>query len=356
VTGRGAVELVARHFRPASGKAFGASPPGRITFGRFHASAEAEHGEELVVVARSDEDVEIHGHGGRAAVDAILSALQSDGCRLVDWRELLAAETADRIEAEAAIALAEARTIRTASILFDQQSGVLRRAVDRIISRIDAGEANAAAAALDELLRFAPLGRRLTEPFRVTLAGRPNVGKSSLLNALVGYARAIVFDQPGTTRDVVTAITAMDGWLVELADTAGRRESTDPLESAGIERAARRVSSDDLTLLVCDASAPWTTADKELLAAMPRALIVHNKCDLEMAGGDERPPGLSVSAATGYGLAELQTAIVAKLVPEAPQPGQPVAFTERQIEALAEALAALSRGDISCTRSALSGI
>ena len=70
------------------------------------------------------------------------------------------------------------------------------------------------------------------------LAGRPNVGKSSLTNALLGYTRSIVFDQPGTTRDVVTATTAIDGWPIEFSDTAGLREGSEPLEAAGIERAA----------------------------------------------------------------------------------------------------------------------
>jgi len=361
ISGPGAASVVARHFAAASGKPWSASPPGRITFGRFRpmtspAAPDSALGEELVVTARAADDVEIHGHGGKAAVDVILGTLAAGGIRIVDWRDLLAVEGADRIEAEATIALAEARTIRTASVLLDQQSGALRRAIDEIAADLAAGRTRDAAETLDRLLRFAPLGLRLTEPFRVTLAGRPNVGKSSLLNALVGYDRAIVFDAPGTTRDVVTAVTALDGWPVELADTAGRRESTDPLEAAGIDRAVRRSADDDLAVLVCDASTPWAAADDELTASLPAALVVHNKHDLGVVDADRRPEGLFASAATGAGLLELQAAIVTRLVPVAPQPGQAIPFTERQIEALAAARAAIQSGDDARAGSALRGV
>jgi tRNA modification GTPase len=359
VTGPGAAAVVARHFATATGKPWTA-PPGRISFGRFRpatlAEAPSELGEELVVTARSAGDVEIHGHGGKAAVDVILQTLAADGCRIVDWRELLISETADRILAEATIALAEARTARTAAVLLDQQAGALRRAIDAIGVDLRAGEVNGAAANLDALLRFAPLGRCLTEPFRVTLAGRPNVGKSSLLNALVGYDRAIVFDLPGTTRDVVTAVTALDGWPVELADTAGRRESADPLEVAGIDRAVRRAEADDLTVLVCDASTAWTGDDEALAATLPDALVVHNKCDLEMVDAGRRPTGSAVSAATGAGLAELQSAIVGRLVANPPRPGEAVPFSERQIEALIWAREAVIRGDRLAALEAITGL
>jgi tRNA modification GTPase len=353
VAGPGAATIVGRHFDAATGKPWNASTPGRIAFGRFRPTPQSDQGEELVIVARTSDDVEIHGHGGRAAVDTILQSLAADGCRIVDWREMIFADFADRLAAEATIALAEARTVRTAAVLVDQQAGALRRAVDSIIRQVETGDVAGAADAVDGLLRFAPPTLRLTEPFRVTLAGRPNVGKSSLLNALVGYARAIVFDQPGTTRDVVTAVTAMEGWLVELADTAGRRAAADPLESAGIDRAMRQSAADDLTVLVGDASTPWTTADDELVASIPHALIVHNKCDLAMIDVGRRPPGVAISAITGQGLAELQRAIVERLIPAPPAPGQAVPFTNRQVEALSAARAALQSGETPCVLEAL---
>jgi tRNA modification GTPase len=88
----------------------------------------------------------------------------------------------------------------------------------------------------------------------VVIAGPPNVGKSSLINALLGYQRAIVFDQPGTTRDVLTATTAIDGWPVELADTAGIREGDDAIETEGVARALAEIRAADLVVEVWDAS------------------------------------------------------------------------------------------------------
>ena len=105
------------------------------------------------------------------------------------------------------------------------------------------------------LARYAPLGRRLTAPWRVVVAGPPNVGKSSLVNALAGYQRSIVAPTPGTTRDVVTTRLAIDGWPVELADTAGVREATDALETQGVRLAREATAAADLCLWVLDASA-----------------------------------------------------------------------------------------------------
>ena len=98
----------------------------------------------------------------------------------------------------------------------------------------------------------------------MVIAGPPNVGKSSLINALLGFQRAIVFDLPGTTRDVVTAVTALDGWPVELSDTAGLRSSDDPLELAGIEQAHRQAAAADCLLLVFDASQPWSARESAI--------------------------------------------------------------------------------------------
>ena len=124
----------------------------------------------------------------------------------------------------------------------------------------------------------------------MVLAGRTNVGKSSLLNALAGHGRAIVHHVPGTTRDAVTVATAIDGWPVELCDTAGLRPPDDAVERAGIELARERLAEADLVVLVADRSRPWSAEDQALRDQWPGAVLVHNKCDLPASAG-ERPAG-----------------------------------------------------------------
>jgi tRNA modification GTPase len=157
------------------------------------------------------------------------------------------------------------------------------------------------------------------------------VGKSSLVNALAGYPRAIVHRAPGTTRDAVTAETILDGWPVEVCDTAGLRDAGDAVERAGIELAGRRMSQADLVLLVFDRSRPWSATDEAVRGARPGAFLVHNKSDLPPADGP-RPSGLAVSAAQREGIDTLSRVIAERLVPRPPLPGEAVPFTQAQID------------------------
>jgi tRNA modification GTPase len=170
------------------------------------------------------------------------------------------------------------------------------------------------------------------------LAGRTNVGKSSLINALVGYRRSIVFDAPGTTRDVVTATTALEGWPVELSDTAGLRASDDPLEAEGVRRARQQMIAADCLLLVFDGGRAWCAEDDALVESWPAAIVVHNKADLAPPAAEARPAGLRTSAITADGIDKLVAAIAARLVPDVPPPGAAVPFTPRQVDSLQRAL------------------
>ena len=122
---------------------------------------------------------------------------------------------------------------------------------------------------IERLLERERIGSRLISGWKVALAGRPNVGKSRLLNALAGYTRAIVDPMPGTTRDLVTVRTSMDGWPVELADTAGLRASADTIEAEGIRRARAYQAEADLRVLVLDRSEPLTKEDRDLIERSP---------------------------------------------------------------------------------------
>jgi tRNA modification GTPase len=163
------------------------------------------------------------------------------------------------------------------------------------------------------------------------------VGKSSLINALLGYGRSIVHPTAGTTRDVVTARTAVDGWPVLLADTAGLGAGGDALERAGIDLARGQLVQADLVLLVFDMSVPWSADDEGLLAAWPGALVVHNKSDAAIApvaSEPARPAGLAVSALARQGLDVLVRQMADRLVPHPPPPGAAVPFTPQQVETL----------------------
>ena len=162
-------------------------------------------------------------------------------------------------------------------------------------------------------------GRLLQDGVRVTIAGRPNVGKSSLFNSLVEHERAIVTEIPGTTRDTLSEAIDLGGIPVILTDTAGVRETTDGIETLGIERTQRAVGDADLVLVVLDGADEVGPSDLDLLnqTASGRRLVVMNKCDLpSFRGGSscaEAPQAINVSARTGEGLDALRAAMLESL-------------------------------------------
>ncbi|NIP84740.1 MAG: GTP-binding protein [Planctomycetales bacterium] len=351
VCGPEAVRLVAQRFLPAGQRPLDEVPVGRVVFGHWlHAG-----GEEVVVTVRHPQRVDIHGHGGTAASQAVLDSLEQAGARAGSWQEWLAEDQPPCLGRAAQQALVQARTERTAGILLDQWQGGLEGEIQQVLACLQHHQTNAGLAQIDQLLARCSLGRHLTEPFRIVLAGQPNVGKSSLINAILGYPRAIVTDQAGTTRDVVTASTAIDGWPVVLSDTAGLRRGADELEVAGVQLAVTALAAADLVVLVFDQSQAWTAADQRLCQAWPDALRVYNKCDLPAAAG-RRPAGLPTSATRQLGLPELLGQIAGRLVPVVPLPGAGVPWTAAQEFGLQEAREACRAGDLSAAEAALRGI
>lgn len=315
-------------------------PIGRVHYGLWN-PADGEEAAEQVVVCRTDsQTMEIHCHGGNAVCQLILDDLIALGCKSVS-----AADFPMNIDCEfkreAAIDLQKATTDRAAAILLDQMNGALSDAMSSISKRARTSGLTAVRSDVEELLRWSELGLHLTEPWRVVLAGPPNTGKSSLMNAIVGNRRAIVHCEPGTTRDWVETLTAIDGWPVALTDTAGLRESTDMIEREGIRRARERIELADLVLFVVDATAGWTETHEQLRAATEgkRTLTIWNKVDLleEMASPPECPPNaVRTCAKKAIGIAELLTVIAKKLVPVVPLPSAAVPFRARHLEQLKE--------------------
>ena len=341
VDGPRAWDVVRPLFRTRSGAEAPADPaPGRFLPGRLG----GEVADEVVLASRRmgpSQRLELHCHGGRAAVRFLLDLLAARGILVCDWREFLHLTEPDTLRAAAAIALAEAPTARTAAILLDQYHGAFAAALDAVAAALGRGAGAVASAGLDALARWTPLGRRLTAPWRVAVAGPPNVGKSSLVNALAGYQRSVVAPTPGTTRDVVTTRLAIDGWPVELADTAGLREGADALERQGVRMARETSAAADLCLWLLDASAPPVWPD----ASAGGVRWVVNKVDLpavwDVADAQE---AVAVSARTGAGLPELCAALGGWLVPDPPPPGAAVPFTAALCDGIVRAKRHLDEG------------
>lgn len=337
VEGREAATIVAHYFC-ALGRHTGCEfPVDRILVGHWrNPNGEAE---EVVVCHRGENSFEVNCHGGQAASEAIIQSLIAAGATRTSPESWLASRIADPIKRAAWLMLRQARTPRTAGLLLDQFRGALTKAISQVVELLErAGQAEdptleQATQLLSRLLSLADVGVHLASPWRIVFAGPPNVGKSSLVNAILGFQRAIVFDQPGTTRDVLVAHTALDGWPVELVDTAGLRDSSESIEAEGVARARSQVAAADLVIFVTDGTSP--NDDRGPFPARDRCLLVANKCDISGSYHENLPSGwLRTSAKTGAGLSELMKTLVSRLVPIAPQLGEALPFTADQIDAL----------------------
>ena len=334
--GPGAVEAVGRHFIAAAGRPLDHTRTDQLRYGRIGSPP----GEPVVVRVCGPEAVEIHCHGGRAAAAMIEAIFVAEGATPRDWRQWVRDRHGDRFAADAEIALAEAPTERTAAILLDQFHGALRREWEAVEGALAQGDAGAAAARIDRLRARAPLGRHLVRPWRVVLAGRPNVGKSSLINALVGYARAIVHPRAGTTRDLLHAAAAFEGWPVELCDTAGLGTADGGLEASGMHRARQALAEADLVLWILEAGDDQAPPP---ISGGVAARQVFNKADLLAPPRRQAAEAPLVSALTGEGVERLASHVAAWLVPEPPPLGAAVPFTDAQIAALDAAAEFLQR-------------
>jgi tRNA modification GTPase len=326
IRGPEAWNAVARHFTPL--KATALWPPATIEvgvfwLGRFGDNAGQRLADQAVLsVIRDQPDpwLELHCHGGPEVVRWVLEILESEGTRIIDWAQMYSL-TASRASAERA--LSQALTTRTASALLDQVCGAFDREVQTILGML-AGDPAVVEGRLSGLARYATLGKHLTEPWRIAILGAPNVGKSTLLNALAGYQRAIVSPTAGTTRDIVSLRTAIDGWPVEFSDTAGMRSATANLERQGVERAKAAAGASDLCLWLLDASTTPVWPD----FTHPALPLVINKMDLPAAWNLElAADAVKISAETHEGLDALCARVSAWLVPQPPPPGSPLPYT-----------------------------
>lgn len=335
VCGPDAARCIQAFFSPATQQNLADAPLQRTLFGRWRESDD-DSGEELVICRVGTDRWEIHSHGGSAAVGLIKSSLQSLACYEVNARSWLEQTGHDFWQTEALLKLSACRTERAAAMMLDQYRGATRQAFAEICGLAAAERWEELQQRLARLREVYPYVANIDRPWRVLIVGAPNVGKSSLINALLGYERAIVFDQPGTTRDVVSSVTALAGWLFEFSDTAGIRSTSDEIEAAGIERIERELPHVDLVMLVRDATRPNDPLPV-LPSEMRSDLTLHlwNKCDVATPPHDSS--ALRISAATGRGIEELKAGILTRLCRNPPLPGEAVPlgnFTMSWVEAL----------------------
>lgn len=338
-----ALEFVSKCWQPHQG-----SPTlqtNRIRFG-FTKATDDEPSigcNESIVVCRTNHDrVELHCHGGKQASEKILESLSSLGAVVTGWNQEPSLLARDTIEQEAIEDLVHAHSIRSTAILLDQMRGALSNELKRIELLNATGKRQEATDSILKLRQRFAIGKHLIHPWSVVLAGPPNVGKSSLLNRMLGYDRAIVHEQAGTTRDALMERTSFDGWPIDLTDGAGVRlasEASDPIEIAGIDRTLQNARDADCVLLMVDPASGWTIShDRIYQATQGKRILVHSKADLQKTL--LIPPSLrfdaqvATSSITGEGTLELQSAIVAVLVPEAPEYGIAIPFRASHLDLL----------------------
>jgi tRNA modification GTPase len=323
-----------------------------------------------------EETVEFQGHGGAYVSRRVLDRLIECGAELAEpgefTRRAVIHGRLDLTQAEAVADLIAARTAAGAeqamSVLAGGLRGPLRQVREdlmTLVAHLEAGidfpdevetpspawfhaQVDRIVADVRALIATATAGQIYREGATVALVGRPNVGKSSLLNALLRHERAIVTPYAGTTRDTLEEACDLGGLLVQLVDTAGIREADDPVERLGIDRSRRAMAGAQLTLLVVDGSVGLTSEDEAIRQGIAGPyLVVANKADVGTAAVSD---SLRLSAQTGEGLPELESAMREHLLSGLAPPGKAAinarhrACLVRALESLDAAVAAAQAG------------
>lgn len=355
VSGSAARAVLDRHVRRTA--VADAWSPRHLYHGIF-CTPNGEHLDEIMAVffpgphSFTGEDcAEFHCHGGRVVVRRLLDALMASGLRHAQpgefTRRAFLNGRIDLSRAEAVADIIHARSETSRRLAMVQLEGGLFRLVGSLREQLvdllalieayidfpedDLGklESERIAASSDylrnefqRLLDSYEQGRILRDGAALLILGRPNVGKSSLLNALVGEERAIVSDIPGTTRDTIEESISLSGFPLRIIDSAGIRASCDAIETLGVQRALAKLAVADLILLVFDGSVGFTAEDAAILrhCADRPVLLVRNKADLSQNGQLQPPadyPGVQISCRSAAGLAELPLRIQELLAPEA---------------------------------------
>lgn len=386
LSGPGAARAAARVFRPAGKTALAGAPDRQLLYGQVLDKDGRTIDTGLAFVSRAphsytgEDTAELQCHGSPMVLSLALEALFAAGARQARAGEFTQRAflngKLDLTQAEAVIDLIDAETPAAAYQAAGTLGGTLSRRVAAIYDGlvdlsahfhavldypdedIDPFRAATIRSALDKalgetaaLLATYDRGRQLTAGVPTAILGKPNAGKSSLLNALVGYDRAIVTQAPGTTRDTIEARASVGGVLLNLTDTAGLRQTGDEAERLGVARSRAAAETARLVLLVLDGSGPLTPEDREAMALAkeaPACICLVNKADLPQALDLEAlkktfPHLCPVSAKDGTGLEALGPLVAALFPAGAGGAGEALLTNARQAEAVTRAQESLDR-------------
>ena len=351
--------------------------PGRLMFVRIMDGEESIDDAMAVFFAgphsyTGEDMVEVNCHGGPQTVQRVLGLMSGLGFRSAEGGEFTRRAfmngKMDLSQAEAVMDIVTAEAERSRKLALDQLHGSVSRAVHDVeetlldaLSSIDAAidypeeveedvmdslpkQLREADAKLRKLISDGRSGRVLRNGVHVVILGRPNAGKSSVMNALVGRDRAIVTDIAGTTRDVLDETVSIDGVSVRLFDTAGIRDTNNEVERIGIDRAMNEIRMADIVLVIYDTSEPGTGQDDELERIGEETgcwILVGNKSDLPAK--NIRPGSILISAKTGAGMEELKAEILRRVLPAETE--NICVTNERHISAMERAHAAVESAE-----------
>ena len=381
LTGDDCAEIAGKIFTLNSGKPLSEAADRKLTLGTLHDSQGRPIDSCCAIFTRGphsytgEDTVEFHCHGSPAVLSAGLEALYCAGARPAKRGEFTKRAflngQLDLTQAEAVIDLIEAESADAAANAAGQVGGILQKKLNPIYDDLTnlcshfhavldypdediedfgleryEGSLKADAKALENLLKTYNQGRILRSGVAAAIVGKPNVGKSSLLNALAGYDRVIVTEVAGTTRDTVEETVMVGKTRLRLIDTAGIRETDDKIEAMGVERSRQAVENADLVIFVCDGSKPLTEEDEAVIdfcCEHEHAVALINKADL----GSAVEPGdlpfmyvINICAKTGEGLELLVDVVDEMFEGETPCDGSILTNT-RQYDAIRRAYDAM---------------
>lgn len=383
ISGKDAILMADKIFYSPKKKKLIKSPTHRMHYGFILDPSDEEIVDEVLVsVMKSpntytrEDIIEINCHGGAVPLRRILEIALQEGARLAEpgefTRRAFINGRIDLAQAEAVLDVINSLTIQSQKSSMNQLRGTLSKKIDSIrdklieltafveahidfpeddISSLSSTEMKEMAInilnSIKKLIESARFGVVLREGVKTAIAGRPNVGKSSLLNALLEQDRAIVTEIPGTTRDVIEEHLNIQGIPVRIMDTAGIRDVRDIAEQEGVKRSVRTIDEADLVLLILDGSEPLHATDERLIerSKSKNGLILINKTDLPQKINIKKYNGkiVYISAKTGEGLKELRNEMVEAILGGKIEYGPEIVTNIRHVHALGRANESLNK-------------